>query len=231
MSHQATTWVLERSEQEGIEFIVLFVIANHCHPDGTGAFPSILTIAGQARVCERRARYAVAALEKCAELQVQRQKGGMPNEEWKSRNYYTIPGVVRDGFYTERKPKPAAPYASGIDIPSGTASGIPSGTAMPPNNPLELTTEQEEHSATFTECPKCGNPEPEGHKCPGHLSQKQKEKKWGTGRPKPRPSSKPYPSRNTAPAPRAPMVSFDEMRRKEDEEYEQRLRRIILGTP
>lgn len=149
LSHQATTWVLERSEQEGIEFIVLFVIANHCHPDGSGAYPSIPTIASQARVCERRARYAVKHLEESGELLVHRSLGGVANQEWKSRNDYILPGVIRDGFYTERRPKTDNSQRHDMPmetIPSGTASGIPSGTAVPPNNPLNLEPEQSNNS-------------------------------------------------------------------------------------
>lgn len=145
MSHQATTWVLERSEQEGRDFIVLFVIANHCHPDGTGAYPSMERIAAQARISERGARYAVEALEKSGELVVKREKGATPNLEWRSRNVYSIPGVIRDGFYRDRLPKPEAPVAAGNldpaakpaaknDPPSGKASG----NELPVNYPKEL---------------------------------------------------------------------------------------------
>jgi hypothetical protein len=156
MSHQATTWVLEKSECEGIDFIVLFVIANHCHPDGSGAFPSVKTIAAQSRCSERGARYAIERLEQLGELIVKRTKGAVANQKWHSRNDYTIPGVVRDGFCTERSPRPEATVAPGNSKPAAkpeAKTAIPSGNQLPLNNPLEQREqgEQVQHARTAHE--------------------------------------------------------------------------------
>lgn len=182
MSHQATTWVLERSEQEGRNFVVLFVIANHCSPDGTGAFPSIDRIAGQARICEKTARTSIQELEDSGELVVARTKGKLPNQEWKSRNTYTIPGVINDGFYRDRVPKPAVSGTAGNQKPAvkpAVKTDIPSGNDLPPNNPKELKElepelEPSKEGVDFEPenkpCRKCGEMGP--HRCGGWKGQK-----------------------------------------------------------
>jgi hypothetical protein len=207
LSHQATTWVLERSEAEGRNLVVLFVIANHCNPDGTGAFPSINRIAGQSRICEKTARVAIQELEASGELLVSRTKGQLPNQEWQSRNSYAIPGVIRDGFYRERSPKPAVTGTAGSEKPAvnlGIPSGKPSGNDLPPIYPKEQILEQQPNDAEIASV-RPMFPKPE--------KRKPKTKTWAR------------PERQVAaPAPRA--ESWDEIRKREDEEYGRLIDRV-----
>lgn len=64
MSVSAVSWVLSESEARGSERLVLIVLADHASADGTDSYPSVETIALQARVSERSAQYALRALER-----------------------------------------------------------------------------------------------------------------------------------------------------------------------
>lgn len=64
MSVHAVSWVLSESEARGSNRLVLIVLADHASPDGTDSYPSVETIARQARISERSAQYALRALER-----------------------------------------------------------------------------------------------------------------------------------------------------------------------
>lgn len=92
MSVQAISWVIEHSRHKGNSFVVLLMIANHARSDGTGAWPSVKTIAREARVSERTVQRTIKRLTRFthdipAELTVQEGRG--PS----GCNLYTIPGV------------------------------------------------------------------------------------------------------------------------------------------
>lgn len=63
MSIQAMVWVLDNSPTVGTERLVLLSLANHAHADGTHAFPTVSTVAREARCSKRSAQYALTALE------------------------------------------------------------------------------------------------------------------------------------------------------------------------
>ena len=57
MSWEATTWVLEHSTTTGNAKVILIGLANHAHPDGTHAFPTVETLqryAGGEKPLDRR---------------------------------------------------------------------------------------------------------------------------------------------------------------------------------
>lgn len=161
--------------------MVLFVIANHCHPDGTGAFPSTTTIGAEARACRKTAERSIARLELLGELIVTRKKGSSPDPEERSRNEYVIPGVQRDGFFRLRKPRdcesPGNPEPR--DIPRDK-SEVSRGHECPTNNPLEQsnnlepTASQQKQEPETKPCSKCG--EIGVHNCGGYKTEKQRAK-------------------------------------------------------
>lgn len=67
--------VIENSRQKGSALLLLLMIANHAHADGTNSFPSIETLAKECRMSVRQVIRLVAALEKSGELQVERSAG------------------------------------------------------------------------------------------------------------------------------------------------------------
>ena len=84
LSVQAISWVVEHSQTKANPFIVLLMIANHAHSDGTGAWPSIETLARESRLSERTVQRAIRRLEKTGELEVERSDGG------RKSNYYCV---------------------------------------------------------------------------------------------------------------------------------------------
>lgn len=65
------SWVIEHSKHSGNPFVVLLMIANHAKEDGTGAWPSIPTIAKKARIGERTVQRTIARLVRSGELGIQ----------------------------------------------------------------------------------------------------------------------------------------------------------------
>jgi Helix-turn-helix domain len=64
ISVQAISWVIEHSQHKGNSFVVLMMIANHAKSDGTGAWPSVPTLAREARVSERTVQRCIHRLSR-----------------------------------------------------------------------------------------------------------------------------------------------------------------------
>lgn len=75
LSVQAISWVLENSQSRLGPRHVLISIANHAKRDGTGAWPSIKTIALESRLSEREVQYALRTLVSIGELAIQQGEG------------------------------------------------------------------------------------------------------------------------------------------------------------
>jgi Helix-turn-helix domain len=65
------------SRQKGGKLLVLLAIADYAHDDGTGAFPSVPTIARKARMTERSVQRCLRSLERDGELRIR--EGAGPN--------------------------------------------------------------------------------------------------------------------------------------------------------
>lgn len=76
MSYQASTAVTLHSRHSGTDLLVMLMLANHAHSDGTNAFPSIPTLARECRMSDRGIQYIIARLVESGELQ---QTGTMPS--------------------------------------------------------------------------------------------------------------------------------------------------------
>lgn len=85
MSVQAISWVLDHSESRLGARCVLIAIANHAGPLGAGSWPSVKTIAKEAKLSEREVQYAKAELKRIGELE--EQIGAGP----KGVNLYRLP--------------------------------------------------------------------------------------------------------------------------------------------
>ncbi len=77
VSVQAMTWVMNHSDARLGDRLVLFSIANHADSYGRAAWPSIATIAAEARLSERQVKRALPRLIELGELDVD--EGGGPN--------------------------------------------------------------------------------------------------------------------------------------------------------
>jgi hypothetical protein len=68
MSIHVITRVMKHSEARLGARLVLLVLADHANADGTGAWPSVTTIAAHARLSERAVRYELRQLERDGEI-------------------------------------------------------------------------------------------------------------------------------------------------------------------
>ena len=62
------SWVLRHSEVAGTDRLVLLVLADHAKEDGTAAWPSVATIAREARAGERTVQYSLRRLEEAGAI-------------------------------------------------------------------------------------------------------------------------------------------------------------------
>lgn len=85
MSVQAISYVLDFSQSEGGARHVLLSIANHVKADGTGAWPSVPTIAKESRLDQRTVFRALDELKKTGEIEIQSGCGPHGN------NLYSMP--------------------------------------------------------------------------------------------------------------------------------------------
>lgn len=87
MSVQAMSWVIDFSVHSSNDFVVLLMIANHAKSDGSGAWPSVPTLAKEARCSIRAVQYSIQRLVRSGELHIDRESGPQ-----KAR-VYSVPGV------------------------------------------------------------------------------------------------------------------------------------------
>jgi hypothetical protein len=85
MSIEVMTHVWKHSKHKGSCLLVLLAIADHCHDDGAGAFPSVWALAKKIRMKVRNTQIIIHRLEASGELRVDYQAG--PN----GVNMYRIP--------------------------------------------------------------------------------------------------------------------------------------------
>jgi hypothetical protein len=75
MSIQAMAWVIERSQQTGLGFVTLLMIANHANAEGKNSYPSMKTLAKECRLSTRTIQRTILKLESSGELKVDRSEG------------------------------------------------------------------------------------------------------------------------------------------------------------
>lgn len=83
MSVQATAFVIKYSKQKGSPLLLLLMIANYAHADGTNAYPSIETLAKDCRMSGRQITRMITILENSGELIINRSYG-------RTANFYSI---------------------------------------------------------------------------------------------------------------------------------------------
>lgn len=75
MSIKIMDWVFENSKSQGLERLILLVIADHCNSEGEDAFPRISVIAKRANVSERTVKRRLQDLVALGELEVVKRNG------------------------------------------------------------------------------------------------------------------------------------------------------------
>ena len=69
------SWVIEHSRHKGSSFVVLLMIANYAHKDGSGAYPGFETLARDSRITIRQVTNIIPILERSGELIVEHKQG------------------------------------------------------------------------------------------------------------------------------------------------------------
>lgn len=69
MSFKVVSWAMEHSQSTLASRLVMFVLAEHAHDDGTMAFPCVEEIARKAKIGESTARSCLRRLEEIGEVQ------------------------------------------------------------------------------------------------------------------------------------------------------------------
>jgi hypothetical protein len=131
MSVQATSWVIENSIHKGSALLLLMMIANHAHADGTNAFPSIETLAKECRMSTRQISRLVDALEGSGELIVERSPGR------KAHNYAIKMSVNTDkmsGLNNDKLSRLNGDKMSGLKKGNHDKSPSPTMTNRAPNH-------------------------------------------------------------------------------------------------
>lgn len=138
MSIQVVAWVLEESDAEGGARLVLLALANHAHSDFTKAFPSVRTIAHEARMSTRSAQYNLRRLEADGRIL----RTGVTRSGTTIYQIVKEPGPEGGANLAGVQPtapggaQPASPEPS--DEPSGgDPSGLPSGGQAAEPEPVE----------------------------------------------------------------------------------------------
>lgn len=75
MSIKIMDWVFDNSKSQGLERLILLVIADHCNHAGEDAFPRISVIARRANVSERTVKRRLQDLVALGELEVVKRSG------------------------------------------------------------------------------------------------------------------------------------------------------------
>lgn len=110
MSVQALSWVIGRSKARRGDLLVAIMIANHAHSDGSGAFPSLATLAAETRLSRREVVYCIHRLEAMGELEVTRER-----EKPNSYRLTMSSATIAPGSETTAPP-PSATIAPGSAI-------------------------------------------------------------------------------------------------------------------
>ncbi len=136
MSIQQYKLVWTCSKAPGIQKLVLLAIAEHAHPDGTGAYPSVRRLVGMTGLAERTVQYALRALVRLGELKVSVGTGPHGCNEYA----ITLGGELE-----------ACPASGGAPrVPGMTSSPAPH-SANPPQ-PLHPNQEQKPDLPSTVEC-------------------------------------------------------------------------------
>ena len=94
MSIKVMTHIWEHSQQKGSALLLLLAIADHAHDDGTGAYPSVESLATKSRMTPRNVQYVLRNLAASSELSIE------PGAGPKGANLYTIPLNLSGGVKT-----------------------------------------------------------------------------------------------------------------------------------
>lgn len=132
MSYQAVRWVLHCSESEGSDRLVALALAEHARADGSRAYPSVPTLANEARVGESTVRAALARLLDAGEIT----RSDRPHHSGARCYAFPMFATVR-GPRVRRRPGQVPPHRRPKppqDLRSPAGSAVPQDVRSPPQD-------------------------------------------------------------------------------------------------
>lgn len=148
MSIRAIAWVLEHSEAEGVDRLVLIAIANHVRGDGGESRPGQRRIAREARVAQSTASRAIRRLVESGELEIVTTGRGQTTNRYRlsttpvnDPSRADFPSDPPRGITNGRVSDPLAP----ISDPQGPISDPPRGIESTNAEPLTRNRATPEH--------------------------------------------------------------------------------------
>lgn len=121
MSVHVISWALRHSEATLGDRLVMLVLADHAKDDGTNAWPSVATIATQARLSERQTQRALRNLEELGEIVA-------TGRSQKGTTVYSIVGYrVHEGIEGGDNMAPRQGVGGDMDGTGGVTSTTPGG--------------------------------------------------------------------------------------------------------
>lgn len=130
MSVYVISWVLKHSEAKHAQRLVLLVLADHASSDGTDSYPSVRTIAREARLSETAVHTALTKLKAAGRIEA------AGESEWKTTVYRV---QMNEGV--ESAPPPDSAPVEGADpaqTPPADSVPKPSFKDKPPSEPSSL---------------------------------------------------------------------------------------------
>ena len=141
------TEVWQRSTQKGSALLLLLAIADHAHDDGSGAYPSVPSLAKKVRMSERNTQYLLLKLEASGELEIHKGAGPMGCNLFRVQSLHPVKSSVVGGeIQRSRGVKPIAPkpLIEPLIEPSVVRVSSPTGTKRRSKTPIVVPTVTDE---------------------------------------------------------------------------------------
>lgn len=151
MAINVMSWVWRESQSSGADLLVLLAIADQAHEDGDGAWPSVRTLAGRARVSDRTVQRCINSLVLLGELEIRKGVGR------NGVNVYRI--IMATECHPVTMSEGVTPCPKGVTpVTPGGDTGVTRTKSEPSRTERERSPFCAEHqpNGTDAKCRKCG---------------------------------------------------------------------------
>ncbi len=149
MSYNASKWVWESSETQGVERLVLLALAFHCQKDGWSCWPSVERLAAFTQTSASTVRRSLKSLERKGDIRIKKQAA--PDDRIaKNRrpNLYTV--IPRDDIGVSSADSP-----NGAGVSDSDLRGVKSGGSGVSARDTQMVNEYMNPKEDQHSCPYC----------------------------------------------------------------------------
>lgn len=153
MSVQSISRVWAHSMHKGSALVLMLAIADFAHDDGSGAFPSLVTLAKKTRLTRRHTQRLLREVERSGEVRVTRRRGRSHVMRVAVGYEPSGPTPPRGGGPRDASPAPGATGPSDTPVVGGAAcpSPEPSSTVTESSTELQPDDGPREPAPTYLE--------------------------------------------------------------------------------